>query len=87
MTLPMIQNYINGEWVDSDTTTFGDVWNPALGQKIAQVPYGTAGDVHRAVAAAKAAFPEWRETPPLTRARTLPPVAVLLPMDSSCRPR
>jgi len=71
MTLPMMQNYINGEWVDSDTTTFGDVRNPALGQKIAQVPYGTTGDVHRAVAAAKAAFPEWRETPPLTRARYL----------------
>jgi len=71
MTLPMMQNYINDEWVDSDTTTFGDVWNPALGEKIARVPFGTAGDVHRAVAAAKAAFPEWRETPPLTRARYL----------------
>lgn len=71
MTVPMMQNYINGEWVDSNTTTFGDVWNPALGEKIATVPYGTAEDVDRAVQAAKAAFPEWRETPPLTRARYL----------------
>jgi malonate-semialdehyde dehydrogenase (acetylating)/methylmalonate-semialdehyde dehydrogenase len=71
MALPKMQNYINGEWVDSNTTTYGDVWNPALGEKIATVPYGTAEDVDRAVQAAKAAFPEWRETPPLSRARYL----------------
>ncbi|MCG8566615.1 MAG: aldehyde dehydrogenase family protein, partial [Desulfobacterales bacterium] len=71
MTLPTIKNYINGDWVDSDTTTFGDIWNPALGEKIAQVPYGTVNDVNQAVKAAKDAFQEWRETPPLTRSRYL----------------
>ena len=71
MTLPMMKNYINGEWVDSNTTTFGDVWNPATGEKIAQVPYGTKEDVDAAVKAAKDAFQEWRETPPLSRARYL----------------
>jgi malonate-semialdehyde dehydrogenase (acetylating)/methylmalonate-semialdehyde dehydrogenase len=71
MTVPMLKNYINGEWVDSNTTTFGDVMNPALGEKIASVPYGTAADVDQAVQAAKAAYPEWRETPPLSRARYL----------------
>ena len=71
MTLPVMKNYINDEWVDSNTTTFGDVWNPAKGEKIAQVPYGTKEDVDAAVKAAKAAFPEWRATPPLTRARYL----------------
>jgi len=71
MTLPVMKNYINDEWVDSNTTTFGDVWNPAKGEKIAQVPYGTREDVDAAVKAAKAAFPEWRATPPLSRARYL----------------
>jgi malonate-semialdehyde dehydrogenase (acetylating)/methylmalonate-semialdehyde dehydrogenase len=71
MALPVMKNYINGEWVDSDTKVFGDVWNPALGEKIARVPYGTAADVDRAVKAAQAAFWEWRATPPLTRARYL----------------
>jgi len=71
MTLPVMKNYINDEWVDSNTTTFGDVWNPAKGEKIAQVPYGTKEDVDAAVKAAKAAFPEWRATPPLSRARYL----------------
>ena len=71
MTLPVMKNYINGEWVDSDTTTFGDVWNPATGEKIAQVPFGTREDVDAAAKAAKEAFQEWRSTPPLSRARYL----------------
>jgi len=71
MSLPVMKNYINDEWVASNTTTFGDVWNPAQGEKIASVPYGTKEDVDKAVQAAKAAFNEWRTTPPLTRARYL----------------
>jgi malonate-semialdehyde dehydrogenase (acetylating)/methylmalonate-semialdehyde dehydrogenase len=71
MSLPVMKNYINDEWVASSTTTFGDVWNPAKGEKIASVPYGTKEDVDNAVSAAKAAFEDWRTTPPLTRARYL----------------
>ncbi len=33
-----IKNYINGEWVGSDTKEYGDVWCPATGEKIAEVP-------------------------------------------------
>ncbi|MBI9092328.1 MAG: CoA-acylating methylmalonate-semialdehyde dehydrogenase [Desulfobacterium sp.] len=71
MTLPVIKNYIDGEWVESNTEVFGDIMNPALGEKIAQVPYGTKEDVDMAVAAARKAYPEWRKTPPITRARYL----------------
>jgi malonate-semialdehyde dehydrogenase (acetylating)/methylmalonate-semialdehyde dehydrogenase len=71
MSVPLINNYIDGEWVPSDSTTIGAVTNPASGQQIASVAYGTAGDVDRAVAAAREAFDGWRETPPLTRARYL----------------
>ena len=67
----MLQFYINGEWVESDSTNTGDVWNPALGEKIAQVAYGTREDVDKAVKAAKDAYWDWRTTPPLTRARYL----------------
>jgi malonate-semialdehyde dehydrogenase (acetylating) / methylmalonate-semialdehyde dehydrogenase len=67
----MMNNYINGEWKESGTSIFGDVWNPAMGEKIAMVPYGTKEDVDLAVDAAKNAFMEWRETPPLSRARYL----------------
>jgi malonate-semialdehyde dehydrogenase (acetylating)/methylmalonate-semialdehyde dehydrogenase len=71
MTLPLMKNYINGEWVESNSTNLGDVWNPAKGEKIAQVAYGTKEDVDKAVRAAQQAFWEWRTTPPLTRARYL----------------
>lgn len=71
MTLRRLKNYIDGEWTDSDSKTWGDVWCPAAGEKIAQVPYSTAADVDRAVTAARTAFADWRATPPLTRARYL----------------
>ena len=69
MSLPLMKNYIDGEWVESDSATIGDVWNPAKGEKIAQVAYGNKNDVDKAVQAAKNAFWEWRTTPPLSRAR------------------
>jgi len=71
MSLPVMKNYINGEWVESKSTTMGDVWNPAKGEKIATVAYGTKEDVDQAVNAAKQAYWDWRTTPPLTRARYL----------------
>jgi malonate-semialdehyde dehydrogenase (acetylating)/methylmalonate-semialdehyde dehydrogenase len=66
-----MKNYVNGEWVESKSTTIGDVWCPATGEKIAEVPYSTEEDVNKAVKAAQDAFWEWRTTPPLTRARYL----------------
>jgi len=71
MTISIMKNYINGEWVESDSTVKGDVWCPATGEKIAEVPYGTRNEVDLAVKAAKEAYPEWRTTPPLARARYL----------------
>lgn len=64
-----LYNYINSEWSQSSTTEYLDVHNPATGKVIAQVPLSTAEEVNQTVAAAKEAFQEWRETPPLVRAR------------------
>ena len=65
-----LQNYIDGEWVDSEGEK-RDVVNPATMQPIARVPRSTAAEFDAAVQAAKAAFPEWRRTPPLARARCM----------------
>ena len=54
--------YIGGQWVRSDGSDTIEVENPATEQVIATVPEGTASDVDRAVAAAKAAFPGWAGT-------------------------
>jgi len=66
-----LKNYLNGEWVESESAQVLDVINPATQKTIAKVPMSTRDEVMAAVKAAKEAFPEWRRTPPLTRARCL----------------
>src|SRR5579872_2843935 len=66
-----IQHYIDGKKVDGASGRWGDVFNPATGEKIRRVALATAGEVDAAVKAAAAAFPGWAATPPLTRARIL----------------
>jgi len=65
-----VKNYINGEWVDSQGKMV-DVVNPANCKVIAKVPISTADEINAAVKTAGEAFPEWRRTPPLARARCL----------------
>jgi malonate-semialdehyde dehydrogenase (acetylating)/methylmalonate-semialdehyde dehydrogenase len=67
----ILRNFVGGRWVESKTRTFFDVHNPARGEIIAKTPLSTAEDVGAAVAAAKKAFPAWRDTPPAVRARAL----------------
>ena len=55
--------YIDGAWVPSGGTGTIDVVDSATEEVIATVPDGVAADVDRAVAAAKAAFATWSETP------------------------
>jgi malonate-semialdehyde dehydrogenase (acetylating)/methylmalonate-semialdehyde dehydrogenase len=71
MALPILKNYVDGAWTASAAENFSEVCDPALGRPIARVPLGTAADVDHAVQAAAAAFPEWRATPPISRARYL----------------
>lgn len=66
-----LENFVDGAWVRSSGTTLLDVKNPATGEVLAQVPLSTAEDVDRAVRAAQAAFPAWRATPVVQRARYL----------------
>jgi len=66
-----LANYVNGRWVESRTREFLDVHNPARGEVIARTPLSTRDDLDLAVAAAKKAFPAWRDTPPVVRARVL----------------
>ncbi len=63
--------YINGEWIPSTSTGTIDVINSATEEVLGTVPDGTPEDVDKAVAAAKAAFGEWSQTPPAARAEYL----------------
>ena len=66
-----LRNYVGGEWITPHTTDYLDVTNPATGDLLGRVPLSSRADVDQAVAAAQAAFPAWRATPPLDRARYL----------------
>jgi aldehyde dehydrogenase (NAD+) len=58
------RNYIGGKWVDSDATKTVPNLNPADTRDVlGQVPFSSAEQVRRAVEAAKAALPGWRNTP------------------------
>ncbi|MDB6161797.1 MAG: mmsA [Gammaproteobacteria bacterium] len=66
---PRVKLLINGEWLDSTTTHWRDVINPATQEVLARVPLATTAEVNRAIAAAKQAFKSWRKTPIGARAR------------------
>ena len=66
-----IPNFIGGAWVPSSATGTLDVTDPATGETLGHVPLSTAQDVDAAVRAAQEAFPSWRTTPAVERARVL----------------
>jgi len=72
------QNYIGGEWVDSASGETFESTSPATGDSIGVFPRSTAEDADQAVAAAKAAFEEWRLVPAPKRGEILYRFANLL---------
>ena len=63
--------YINGAWVDPVTPKTLDVINPATEESFAKISVGSAADVDRAVAAARAAFPKFSQTSKAERLKLL----------------
>lgn len=58
-----LKYYVNGEYKESKTTKYMDVFDPSTGKVIAQAPCCTEDEVLEAIEAAKAAFPAWSNTP------------------------
>ena len=71
MTTPLLPLWIGGTPVPGTGNRTGNVYNPATGAIIRKVPLANRTDVDQAVAAAKGAFPGWRDTTPLRRVRVL----------------
>src|SRR5437868_8521108 len=72
--------WINGKPV-APAGRHGEVFNPATGHVVRHVAFADAGIVDAAVKAATAAFPEWRDTPPLRRARVMQKFLQLLQQE------
>jgi aldehyde dehydrogenase (NAD+) len=66
------RNFIGGDWVEAETPRTVPNFNPADTRDVmGLIPLSTPDDARRAVAAAKAAFPAWRDTPAPVRGRIL----------------
>ncbi|MEI7445461.1 MAG: aldehyde dehydrogenase family protein [Burkholderiales bacterium] len=69
------QLYIGGRWVAASSAETLEVTDSNTGERWATVPAGTAADADAAVAAARAAFDAWSQTPPATRAEYVQKIA------------
>jgi malonate-semialdehyde dehydrogenase (acetylating) / methylmalonate-semialdehyde dehydrogenase len=70
LNLDTVPAWIGGKPVSS-SPRFGEVYNPASGQVTRRVCFADEKMVDAAVKAAAAAFPAWRDTPPVRRARIM----------------
>ncbi|MFI6368205.1 aldehyde dehydrogenase family protein [Nocardia sp. NPDC050630] len=72
------QLFIDGKWRNSASGRHSDVVDPSTGRVIGTVAEADRGDVDDAVAAARAAFPEWAGRSARERARILLRIAELV---------
>ena len=70
MTTTILGHWINGTPA-ADNNRPAPVTNPATGEVKLKVAMASKATVESAIAAAQAAFPAWRDTPPLKRARVM----------------
>lgn len=67
----VLKNYINGEWIESASTEFEEVYNPANGELIGRVPLSSKEEVDEAAKAAQEAWESWKEVSVPKRGRYL----------------
>jgi malonate-semialdehyde dehydrogenase (acetylating)/methylmalonate-semialdehyde dehydrogenase len=66
-----LHHYINGKRVPGAGGRTGDIFNPATGEKSAQVPLASKAEVETAIASSAAALDGWSAMAPLQRARVM----------------
>ena len=66
-----LSNYINGKFVDSDSSKFIEFMNPALDEPLGNIPISTKEEVGLVVKNAKDAFLKWRKVPGIQRTQPL----------------
>lgn len=64
-------HFIAGRWTPADGCPTGPVFNPSLGEQIAEVPLANAALVDEAVRSAASAFGPWADTPATDRVQFL----------------
>ncbi|MGB8849321.1 MAG: aldehyde dehydrogenase family protein, partial [Candidatus Acidiferrales bacterium] len=71
-TTQLCKNFINGQWVESRSSKIVDRRNPAnTDEVVARIPLSSRDEMKEAIAAARTAFPGWRNTPAPNRGKIL----------------
>src|ERR1700744_1003432 len=68
---PTVKMLIDGQFVESRSSEWHDVVNPATQEVLAQVPFAADAELNAAVASAKRAYATWKNTPLAARARVM----------------
>ena len=75
---PVLQNFVAGDFQNSQNTVTIECFNPQTGRVFLQVPNSNPEEVDQAVNAAHQAFPSWSKTPKSERSRILNKIADLI---------
>ena len=67
-TMTTVGHLINGQLITPNERR-QDIYNPSTGAVSKQVALASVATVEMAIAAAQAAYPAWRDTPAIKRAR------------------
>jgi malonate-semialdehyde dehydrogenase (acetylating)/methylmalonate-semialdehyde dehydrogenase len=81
-TVAQVKLLINGEWVDSKSTEWLEVVNPASQEVLARVPLATQEEVKAAIDSAERAFHSWKKTPLGARMRIMLKLQALIRENS-----
>jgi betaine-aldehyde dehydrogenase len=65
--MKQFRNFVDGQYIDADTESFSDVFDPATGKVYGIAPNSSAADVSRAYEAASNAFEGWKDSTPAER--------------------
>jgi malonate-semialdehyde dehydrogenase (acetylating)/methylmalonate-semialdehyde dehydrogenase len=68
---PTVKMLLDGKFVESQSSEWRDVVNPATQEVLAQVPFATDAEINAAVASASLAYETWKNTPLAARARIM----------------
>ncbi len=69
--MKQLKLYIDGEWINSESQDFNEVYNPSTGEVIAKAPNATEKELKRAIQSAHKAYPQWSNTPVSKRVEVL----------------
>lgn len=76
--MEITRNYIDSNWVTSESGRLLDIEDPGTGEIVARLPVSTRSEVDSAVKSAAKAFEEWKRVPPTERVSYLFKLKMLL---------